>query len=111
MRGEGLPGIPDETLARNVKGNGSGDMSTVLMENQLFHGLNACRLLARRGCQARLERPSGVVVERNRRVIACWHWRDGGFELTQTDAPLPVGKVDTVAEALLITREQICAAS
>ncbi|MEZ5853495.1 MAG: hypothetical protein R3D67_01645 [Hyphomicrobiaceae bacterium] len=86
-------------------------MSTIVMESQLCCEINACRIMTGRGCQARLKRTSGVALERHSRLIAVWRWRNGGFELSQTLQPFSIGKVETIAEALRISREHLCAAA
>ena len=110
-----LPALVGEELINRlwctVKGCGAGDMSTKVMESQLCIELNACQLMARRGCQARLVRGGGVALERHRRVIGVWRWHNGGFELSGTRSPHSIGKVETVAEAMLISRERLCPAA
>jgi hypothetical protein len=81
-------------------------MATAIMEAQLRDALNVDRDLTARGAKAADRQPSGVAVERGPNVLGIWHWRRGQFELNVGGAG-PVVTVETVAEAVRYTREQL----
>ncbi len=81
-------------------------MATAIMEAQLRDALNTDRDLTARGARAAERQPSGVAIERGQNVLGIWHWRGGQFEL-HVGRTGPVATVETVAEAVRYTREQL----
>ena len=82
-------------------------MSAAIMEGLLRDTINGDRFLAARDCRVRDEEAHGVAVEMAGALKGTWHWRNGCFELVVGASATTVA-VDTVAEALLYTREQLC---
>lgn len=83
-------------------------MSTGIMERQLLRGLTADSGFMSTGCTAQIAPSGGVTLSRNGHVRATWTWQNGAFVLTASGSRSPRIEVETVAEAVRYSREQIC---
>lgn len=82
-------------------------MSATIMEGQLREAITGDAELARLGCRPHARRSGGIAIEHNGKVIGTWYWRNGLFVLVRSGSPDPLAEVETVAEALLSTRQRL----
>lgn len=81
-------------------------MSAVIMEGQLAAALRSDQLLCQRHCQVADDAAGGVAITRRGHHIGLWRWHGGQFDFTPAGYGEPTIEVETVAEAVLVTRER-----
>lgn len=82
-------------------------MSTGIMERHLVRSLGVDAELSGKGCQAAIAPAGGVIVLRRGQVQGIWAWRNGAFVLERPGVDTPMVEVETIAEAVRHTREQL----
>lgn len=82
-------------------------MSATIMEEQLLAALVHDRALAARGCSARRDVAGGIVVSAAGGVVGQWVWRAGLFAYSPARSSNPTRSVETVAEAVSLTRAEV----
>lgn len=81
-------------------------MAIRIMESQLRAALNTDSHLVEYRVIALSLEPSGVAVEREGARVGSWNWSNGRFEF-HAGRKTSIEAVETVAEAVRLTREKV----
>ena len=89
--------------------NSSQKMSATIMEAQLFKLLSNGSQLAARGYAVQLHPENGITIFWKGRHHGRWSWHGTHFRFTPADRAAPTYAIETAVEALLYTRNVVCA--